>query len=119
LMVPAATTMLKGTNLTNSAQMVNDQLSLARQRALSKNRLVEVRFYRYGDPETPGEKANDPSTGKYHALQVFEIDPQGKMVALGKMQQLQQSIIIDSGQILSSILHQAGRAAQKGSAPAP
>ena len=54
--VPAVTTMLKGSQLTQGSQMVVDQIALARQTALSRNRSVEVRFYKYADPETPGEE---------------------------------------------------------------
>ena len=114
--VPSASSILKGSQLTQSTQIVTDQLGLARQRALSRNRSVEVRFYKYGDPEIPGQTA---SNGNYRAFQTFEvIDPSpanlsGTTVAFGKVQHLQSSIIIDAGTpdlaTLSSIFNQTNR----------
>ena len=60
--VPAVTTMLKGSQLTQGSQMVVDQIALARQTALSRNRSVEVRFYKFADPEIPGEDVKKPET---------------------------------------------------------
>src|SRR5882724_7817414 len=53
--IPATTTLLKGSQMSQAAQILGDQVSLARQYALSKNHPVEVRFIRYADPEVPGE----------------------------------------------------------------
>src|SRR5579862_795239 len=72
LVVPAVNSISGGSQLTQAAQMVGSELELARQRALSRNRMVEVRFYQYGDPETPGESASSPSSGQYRAIQSFE-----------------------------------------------
>src|SRR5438128_1445985 len=67
--LPAVNSVLRGSQITQTGQMVCDQLALARQAALSKNHPIEVRFYQFGEPEIPGEKANDASTGRYRALQ--------------------------------------------------
>jgi len=104
MLVPAANTLLRGSQMTQGSQMVNDQIGLARQTALASNRSVEVRFYQFADPQTPGETAGTPSTGKYRALQLFQITESGSAVALGKMQMVPASIIIDSGATLSSII---------------
>ena len=93
---PAASTMTKGTQLTQAGQMVSDQLGLARQTALSRGRSVEVRFYQYSDPDIPGESAGSASTGKYRAMQCFLIPETGTPVALGQVQKLPNSIIVDS-----------------------
>lgn len=71
--VPALNTVLKGSNLTQASGILVGQLNIARQQALSRNRVIEVRFYRYADPENPGENPADPSTGKFRAIQLFEI----------------------------------------------
>ena len=71
--VPAATTILRGSALTQASQTLTDQISFARQRALSRNLAVEVRFYLYADPEAPGETVNTPTTGQYRAIQLFEV----------------------------------------------
>jgi uncharacterized protein (TIGR02596 family) len=107
LAVPAAGKLLGGSHLSQAAQIVVDQLSLARQSALSLNHLVEVRFYQYGDSEIPGENPSNPGAGRYRALQTFEIADSGTAVALGKMQRLPGSVVIDTGSELSSILGSA------------
>lgn len=122
--IPAAGPMLKGSQLSQSGIMLNEQLALARQRALTKNHIVEVRFYKFGDPTVPGEKASDPSSGKYRAMQCFELVTSSTSavpvpVAIDKIQRLQQSIIIDSSDKLSSILNQPARPAQPGSQTKP
>lgn len=104
MVAPAATSMMKGTQLTQAGQIVHDQIAFARQTALAKNRSVEVRFYRYGDPELPGEKASDPSSGKFRAIQIFEVLDDGTTSALTKIQRLPTSIVIDAGATLSTLL---------------
>lgn len=116
--VPAASTVLRGSQLAQGSQTFYDQLSLARQYALSKNHPVEVRLIRYADPETPGEASasggpGDPSQGNYRAIQVFEtldgIDTTTNdfiRVPLDKAAVLPQSIIMDKGQ-LSTLVNSA------------
>jgi uncharacterized protein (TIGR02596 family) len=102
--VPAVQGMLKGTALTTAAGMMVDQVSLARQHALSKNRIVEVRFYRFADNEIPGEIATDPETGHFRALQYFEMSEAGVMVPAGKVARLPDTVIMSPGPILSDLL---------------
>ncbi len=97
--VPAASTVIRGSQLTQASQMLTDQLSLARQQALTKNRAIEVRFYRFGDPEQPGEEADKPETGKFRAIQIFEVLESGVAVPLGKIQRLPSSIVINDGKL--------------------
>ncbi len=93
--VPAATQMLKGSQLTQAAQLLSDQLGFARQSAISKNRPVEVRFYRYADLEIPGERVDDPKTWRFHGYQLFEVTPNGAAIPLSKMQRLPISVVAD------------------------
>jgi len=102
--LPAMSGIVKGSELMQAGQMINDQLSLARQTALTKDHKVEVRFYQYSSPDIPGEQAGTPGSGKYRAMQIFEIQESGTAVPMGKVQQLPASIIIDSGNTLSSII---------------
>ena len=95
--VPAVTTMIRGSQLTQGSQMVTDQLSLARSTALGRNRSVEVRFYKYGDPETPGEQARNPETGYFRSLQVFEVLDNGAMLPAGPIQRLPSNVIMNEG----------------------
>jgi uncharacterized protein (TIGR02596 family) len=108
-LAPAASSLLRGNQMAQAGQMLTDQMTFARQTALSTNRPVEVRFYRYGDPQTPGEAAASPGEGKYRGFQLFELQPDGTTKALGKLQRLPTSTIIDSSVELSSILNQSER----------
>jgi len=104
--IPAANTVLWGSQLTQAAGMISDQIELARQTALATDRSIEVRFYQFGNPEIPGQQIGQPSTGHFCALQSFEILDSGAATAVGRIQRLPAAIIIDSGTI-SSILSQA------------
>lgn len=104
--VPATTTILRGSQLTQASQVVSDQLNLARQVALSKNRMVEVRFIRFGDPEQPGEDPADPTSGKFRAMQIMEINESGVPVPVGKIQLLPNAVMMNEDK-LSSILDQS------------
>ena len=107
LAAPAVNSVMRGSQISQAGQAVNDQLSLARQTALSKNHAVEVRFYEFVDSEMPGEQAATTGTGHLRALQSFEMLDSGTAVAVGKMQRIQPSIIIDSGGTLSSLIDPA------------
>lgn len=109
--VPAASTALRGSQITQGAQMLSDQIALARQSALTKNVSIEFRIYKFGDPEIPGEKANDPATGKYRAFQTFEILDSGVAVPLGKIQRLPNTVVFNET-TLSSLIQLAGTAQQ-------
>jgi uncharacterized protein (TIGR02596 family) len=116
LLVPSSVGIMKGMSLTQGGQMVRDQLSYARQTALSRNLPVEVRFYQYGDPLIPGESASNPTSGKYRAVQLFQIMESGSAAKpLGKIQRLPDTIIVDSGTTLSSIIGDLTRTSGTGS----
>jgi len=102
--VPAVQGMLKGSALTSAGSALVDQMSLARQHALSKNRIVEVRFYRFADPEMPGEKIEDPSTGHFRGLQFFEMAESGVLVPASKMVMFPDTIIMNPSETLSNLL---------------
>jgi uncharacterized protein (TIGR02596 family) len=97
LMGPSLDSALRGTAMTQSADKVSGLLSLARQTAIAKGQTVEVRFYKFKDPEIPG----DP--GAYHALQAFAIDDAGNASPLLKPVALPSSIIISDVDAISSI----------------
>ncbi len=104
--VPAVQGVLKGTALSTASSTLVDQLSLARQHAISKNRSVEVRFYRFVDPETPGDDVaeKDQPAGKFRALQYFEIGDAGRILPVGKFQRLPDSTMMNPGEELSTLL---------------
>ena len=102
--VPAATTIVKGSGLTQGSQMVGDQLGLARQTALSRNHPVEVRFYQFSDPDVPGEVGGNPDAGRFRAMQLFEVPDSGVARPLDKIGRLPASIMMDAGATLSTLL---------------
>ena len=104
LLAPAASTILRGNQLTQASDMMVAGLTLARQTAISNNCPVEIRFYQYGDPSYPGEQANAASSGKYRAFQMFRIDDSGTATAAGKVIQLPTSILIDADSTTFSTL---------------
>ena len=104
--VPAVTTMLRGSQLTQGSQMVVDQIALARQTALSRNRSVEVRFYKFPDAETPGEDSTKPDTWLFHGLQTFEVLDNGAKLPLGPIQRLPQNVIINEAGLSTLINEQ-------------
>jgi Tfp pilus assembly protein FimT len=85
---PATVSALRGSQLSRGSLVVGEQLHLARQTALTKNRSVEVRFYQIADSSAPGEQPSNPSTGKFRTMQLFEIQESGAAVALGEIQYL-------------------------------
>lgn len=97
---------LKGSRLPRAERVLADQLKLARQQAVTRNHNVEVRFIRYGDPESPGERVDDPSSGFYRAIQLLEVLDNGTRVPLDKPQFLPQGIVMNSGEH-STLLHHA------------
>lgn len=102
--IPAMSGLMRGSALTQAAGQLTDNVALARQHAITKNRAVEVRFYRYGDPEQPGESGNDPSTGQFRAFQYFEINESGVILPVGKLQIFPDSMMMSAGEDLSTLL---------------
>jgi uncharacterized protein (TIGR02596 family) len=102
--VPAVQGVLRGSALTQASSQLTDNLGLARQHAISRNRTVEVRFYRFGDPEVPGESAQDPSSGSFRALQYFEVNETGVSVPIGKYQRFPDTMMMNPGEKLSTLL---------------
>lgn len=117
--MPAMNTILRGSHLTQASGILVGQLNIARQQALSRNRPVEVRFYRYADPEIPGESVSDPKTGHYRAMQLFEVLPSGVALPIDKIQVLPGGTIFaySEGTGLSSILDKASAGVDGGQQP--
>lgn len=87
LVAPAATSILRGNNLTQSGEMVSDQIVLARQAALTGNRPVQVRFYQLPVPSA------DNSGFNYCAIQCFRTEQNGKVTPLTKLQALRTNVV--------------------------
>jgi uncharacterized protein (TIGR02596 family) len=97
--VPAAGNLLKGSSLTQAANLLSDQMAAARQQALTRNRSIEVRLYSFVDPEQPGE-----TTPYYRALQYFEIGEGGVANPVGKVSRFPDSVIMNPATVISSLL---------------
>jgi uncharacterized protein (TIGR02596 family) len=110
--VPAATQIMRGSQLTQGSQQLSDQIGYARQIALSRNRTIEVRFYRFSDPETPGEDVTQPSLGKWRAIQCFEQLENGAMLPIGPMHRMPRMVIMD-GDKYSTLLNKELRGEPK------
>ena len=89
LIVPAATQIMRGSNLTQSGESIGDQLVLARQLAMSNNRRVQVRFYSL--PTTAAA-----TTTNFCAMQTFRVEDSGLTAALTKLQALHTGVIFAS-----------------------
>jgi uncharacterized protein (TIGR02596 family) len=107
---PSVSGILRGSQLTQAGQLVLGQLGFARQAAIAQNATIEVRFYKFADPQVPGENPADPSSGKFRAMQAFVVNDISGAVPLGKVRRLPQGAIIDSSSTLSSIFDQTKRA---------
>lgn len=95
--IPAFNSTLQGFQLTQGARIISDQLYLARQTALAKNRAVEVRFYKF-KPQT------SINVSYFQGVQAFEIIENGQPKPLGKLHRLPGLVIIDSSATLSPLL---------------
>lgn len=100
LMGPSLNSALRGTALTQATDKVLGVLSIAHQTAISKAQTVEVRFYSYVNPETPGD------TGQGHAIQAFSVDDNGNFTPLMKAQILPNSVIMATNSTLSTLMGQ-------------
>ncbi len=97
LAIPVVGPVVRGIQITQGGRLIEDQLELARQLALSKNRTVEVRLCR-------------PTKGKFTILQTLIVSPGGQKVPADKAIHLPDAVIMDGGAPLSSLLNQSGRA---------
>jgi uncharacterized protein (TIGR02596 family) len=103
--IPAVQSMLRGSQLTQAANLVVDQFALARQQALTRTRPVEVRFYRFGDLESPGESQTNAASGHYRAFQTFEVLENGILKPMAAVQRLPDNMIINPGTKLSTLVN--------------
>jgi uncharacterized protein (TIGR02596 family) len=97
--VPATGQLLKGSALTQAANIFTDQTSAARQQALTRNRSVEVRFYKFLDPEQVGE-----TTPQFRALQYLEIADGGIPTPTGRYVRLPNTVVMNPDPTLSTVL---------------
>lgn len=107
--IPAATSIIAGTDINRASQLFTAQLAQARQVATTKNHQVEVRLLQFPDMEGVGESFDQPTTWKFRGIQMFEIFDNGNMALIGKTERLPGTIMMDDKR-LSSLLDQTGNA---------
>ncbi|EDY17364.1 general secretion pathway protein H [Chthoniobacter flavus Ellin428] len=111
--VPAVVNVSRGSRLTQATQIIGDQLAIARQTAIGRNRLVEVRFYKFSDPEIPN------STTSYRAVQIMEVINSRVTSPVDRVQLLPNTMIVDASPTLSSLLDSSKRTIVNGTTPLP
>ncbi|MCX6960984.1 MAG: Verru_Chthon cassette protein D, partial [Verrucomicrobia bacterium] len=78
-------------------QMVQQQLASARQTAIARNRRVEVRFYKFDNPDDIG------TTQTFCALQSFLIDDLNAATPIGRLTKLPATVLINESAANSSL----------------
>jgi uncharacterized protein (TIGR02596 family) len=99
LIMAAVTPMVFGTiastRLTSAGEGLMGQLSLARQYAVSQNRAVEVCFYYYEDPETPGSK------DQFRAIALMEAQLGTTSTSTSLRRQITDTFYLPAGMVIS------------------
>lgn len=100
VVIPASSSLMGGMNIGRSAGMVTDELNFARQTALSRNRDVEVRFYKMGSKMD----GNDKKFRAFRSYLIDGVDPAG-WKPLTRIKYLPEPIIITDDTTYSSLLN--------------
>jgi uncharacterized protein (TIGR02596 family) len=96
LATPAFNSISRGRKMDLAGASIADQIALARQVSISRNRAMEVRFYKF-TPALPG------STAGYRALQVIELQDDGGEKPVGRPVKLPDQIIVSEDAAWSSL----------------
>lgn len=86
LAAPAFTSIAMGSNLNRGGQIVADQIKLARQEAVSKNREVEVWFLNLAEGTTPG----------WRGMLLVRVEENGTRVPAGRITTVPEGILIST-----------------------
>lgn len=95
--MPSFRTVFVGSNLNRAGQMIGDQMALARQEAVTKNREVRVHFY----------KIKTGNTEHYRAMQVWRVEPTETgttTLPVSRLVVIPEGVIISPGNDLSPLL---------------
>jgi uncharacterized protein (TIGR02596 family) len=98
LVVPAMSSLLRANEMNRAEQMVQQQLASARQNAIARNRRVEVRLYKFDNPDDVG------TAQAFCALQSFLISDNGAATPLGRLTKLPATVLINENTANSSLL---------------
>jgi uncharacterized protein (TIGR02596 family) len=97
LVVPAVTKIMGGSQLNQATDMVVGELKYARQVALSENRPVEARFYKFIDPSVPS------AGNATRAIQLWQYNPDGTQTAVDRVQKFPGPIIVSANTNMTSL----------------
>jgi len=97
LMVPAINSIGGSQNLEGAGRLVADQWNLARQEAITRNRQIEFRLYKFQDNQESGDAVS------IRGLQLFEIDAQGRTNAISRPTFLPPGTQISESSTLTSL----------------
>ncbi|TLD71274.1 Verru_Chthon cassette protein D [Phragmitibacter flavus] len=103
LVTPAAISLISASRMNSAVSMLNDELNLARQAAMTENRDVEVRFYRVAS-NVGGEGF------QYRAFRTLRQQQKGdgsQLVADGPVKRLPGSVILSANAEHSTLLDYA------------
>ena len=101
---PAVSSLLRGNEVTRAEQTLVQQFALARQTAIARNRRVEVRLYKFDNPEALG------SDSTFCALQTFVINEDNSAKPFGRLAKLPASVVLNEAAANSSLLGLADKA---------
>jgi uncharacterized protein (TIGR02596 family) len=99
LAIPAFHNITAGNSLSATAESVQAALAFARQTALTRNRAVEVRFYKLPETASPSGAPAD-----YRGLQLFSIDTTSTN-ALGRPVYFSGPVIVSSNAATASLMN--------------
>jgi len=106
LVLPSLQFALKANAISGGGQLVADQLIFARQEAITKNGDIEIRLYKFKDP-------NDAGSGEVmRALQAFRIKENGNREPMSRLLRLPIGAVISTNAVLSGVLGQTNNSFQ-------
>jgi uncharacterized protein (TIGR02596 family) len=113
LLIPAINSQLGARNLESAGHVLSDQLSLARQEAISRNRSVEFRIYRFLDQQEPGSEA------EMRGFQLFAIEGDGSKLPVSKVVYLPTGTLISEKPEMTSMVSLVEKNPVSGDPPLP
>jgi len=99
LVTPALVDVIRSTRLSSAGDSLVNRISLAQQSSVSTSSEVEVRFYKYTDPDS-----DTPGTSQFYAYQVVQTPSGGTPRALSEVYYIESGVILSSQIELSPLL---------------
>lgn len=98
LIVPSVTSINGGQNLENAGKIVSDQLNLARQQAITQNRVIEFRLYKFKDQQ------DGSSSAEIRAMQAFAVQADGTKQPVSKIIYLSPGSLVSEQAQMTSLV---------------